>query len=60
MIREREFGEVVPQKFNYNGQKSTINVVSLYSVGCAQTKLQVSTKKKKRDHRNSTISAYNR
>ena len=61
MIREREFEEVVPQEFNGNGQKSTTNAVSLYSVSCAQMELHVSLKKKKRrHHRNSRISACNR
>jgi len=49
MIREREFEEVVPQEFNGNGQKSTTNAVSLYSVSCAQMELHVSLKKKKDD-----------
>ena len=42
-----EFGEVVPQKFNYNGQTSTTNAVSLYSVSCAKLELHVYTKKER-------------
>jgi len=60
MTHEREFGEVVPQKFNYNGQRSTTNAVGLYNVSCAQTELHVSKKKKIIGyHRNSRISASN-
>jgi len=61
MTHAREFGEVVPQKFNYNGQRSTTNAVSLYNVSCAQTELHISTNKqtKKGHHRNSRIRASN-
>jgi hypothetical protein len=45
MTHDREFGKVVPQKFNYNGQTTTTNAVSLYSVTCIQMESHVSTKR---------------
>jgi len=44
MTHEREFGEVVPQKSNYNGRTSTTNALSLYNVSCTQMELHVSNK----------------